>query len=325
MANCSSLFKEFNNSIMLAESKKCSLRKSRNLLREDIKSYLKQNKPNEILPKFAGQGSYMMYTIVNPIVDETGGEYDLDDGVYFIGSAEDRKSVNTYHNWIVDAVKNRTEEYLAKNTCVRVIYKAGHHIDMPIYFIEDGNIPQLAHKVKGWIDSDPKEFYTWFNDKAKSNDQIRRMTRYFKAWADKRNHDNSNVKMPPGIVLTILAAENYSENDRDDIAFKETMENIYSKLSIAFSCFRPTTPVGEDLLSDFSTTRKDSFLSSLSSFIDSSRQAIENPNQKSACQKWQKHFGNRFSCANAKDEVEEANRYSSPAVITSSAKSGKSV
>lgn len=323
MANCHKLFIEFNNTIMLNDTKKEKLKKSRKLLRNDIKSYMKENKPDEIMPKFSAQGSYMMHTIVNPIIGENGnGEYDLDDGIYFIGKESDKKNVATYHQWIYDAVKDRTKEQIDKNTCVRVIYADGHHIDLPIYFRADKNIPELAHKGDGWIKSDPKEFYEWFNKKAKDNGQLRKIVRYFKAWCDKKNHDNSSVKMPSGMIMTILATEEFSFNDRDDIAFRDTMQSIYDRLNSLFSCYRPTTPSDEDLLAGFSKTRKENFLNNLSSFLTSANQAIENPNQKNACLKWQKHFGDRFSCSNAKDEIEDSNKYASPAIISSNAKSG---
>lgn len=323
MANCHELFIEFNNSIMLNDVKKEKLRKSRNLLRDDIKSYMKKNKPDEILPMFSGQGSYMMHTIINPVTDgDDSGEYDLDYGVYFIGKESDKKNVATYHQWIFDAVKGRTKEQIDKNTCIRVIYADGHHIDLPIYFLVDNNTPELAHKGDEWIKSDPKAFYDWFNKKAKDNDQLRRLVRYFKAWCDKKNHDNSSVKMTSGMIMTILVAEEYSSNERDDVAFRDTMQSISDRLILSFSCYRPTTPSNEDLLASFSDTRKNNFLNNLSSFLTSANQAIENPNQKNACLKWQKHFGDRFSCSNAKDEIEESNEYESPAVISSSAKSG---
>lgn len=323
MANCHKLFIEFNEAIMLTDSKKEILRKSRDLLRDDIRSYFKKEQPDEILPKFHGQGSYRMYTIVNPIADEDGNlEYDIDDGIYFIGEETDRKDVNTYHSWIYSAVKGRTKEKTDKTTCVRVIYADGHHIDLPMYFIINGNCPELAHKNDGWVKSDPREFYQWFNKKAKADEQLRRIVRYFKAWCDKRNNDNSAIEMPPGIIMTILTANNHSPNERDDISFKNTMQSIYDNLQLNFVCYRPTAPTNEDLFAGFSETQKKGILKNIYSFLTSANQAIENPNQKDACHKWQKHFGNRFSCSNAKDEIEDSNKYKSPAVISSSAKSG---
>jgi hypothetical protein len=336
MANNHDQFVAFNDTIELTKTKKDTLNGNRKALRSTIKKYFDDNKPNEIKPKFRSQGSFVMKTTVNPIARKSNDgkkdlyNYDIDDGVYFVGDEEvkDRKSIDTYHNWIYDAVKDHTGEGAEKrNTCVRVLYADGHHIDLPIYYKlnKDNSIPELAHKSKGWIDSDPKEFYEWFNDRA--SNQLRRIVRYLKAWCDYRNFKNSSVKMPSGFIMTILATENISYDTRDDIAFKNTLENIQKKIDKdhggKFECKRPTTPKGEDLFSDFSDTRKDNFLSHLDSFINSAQQAINGKNQKESCLKWQKHFGDRFSCSTAKDEDEQsaAKSYSAPAVIASNAKS----
>jgi hypothetical protein len=336
MANNHDQFIAFNDTIELTKTKKDTLNGNRKALRSTIKKYFDDNEPNEIKPKFRSQGSFVMKTTVNPIARKSDDgkkdlyNYDIDDGVYFVGDEEvkDRKSIDTYHNWIYDAVKDHTGEGAEKrNTCVRVLYADGHHIDLPIYYKlnKENSIPELAHKSKGWIDSDPKEFYEWFNDRA--SNQHRRILRYLKAWCDYRNFKNSNVKMPSGFIMTILATENISYDTRDDIAFKNTLENIQKKIDKdhggTFECKRPTTPKSEDLFSDFSDTRKDNFLSQLGSFINSAQQAINGKNQKESCLKWQKHFGDRFSCSTAKDEDEQsaAKSYSAPAVIAANAKS----
>jgi hypothetical protein len=137
-----------------------------------------------------------------------------------------------------------------------------------------------------------------------------------KAWGDFKKGE-----MPPGIIMTILGTENYSNNVRDDIAFHETLKGIKKKLDQEFVCRRPTTPKGEDLFKDYSSSRKLYFLNALDSFIKSGKEAIDNPNQKEACYKWQKHFGSRFSCAYAKDEIENATAFSTPSVIRGNAKS----
>lgn len=321
MADCNNLFIEFNNTISLDDPKKKKLIESRNLLREDIRTYMKKNKPDEIAPEFYGQGSYMMKTIVNPFSTEE--EYDLDDGVYFKDKdLEDRKDTSTYHEWIYEAVKDRTKKQIDKNTCVRVIYSDGHHIDLPIYFIIEGEIPELAHKSDGWVISDPREFYRWFRDESKDKDQLKRIVRYLKAWCDKENNGNKNIKMLSGMIMTILATNEFSSDEREDIAFRDTLSKINNKLTSLFSCYRPTTPTSEDLLKEISDTRKDNFLNKLSAFLTSANQAIKNPNQKKACLKWQKHFGDRFSCSNAKEEIEDSREYARPAVISMNAKSG---
>ena len=177
---------------------------------------------------------------------------------------------------------------------------------------EDGEstIPQLAHKSKNYIDSDPREFYKWFNDKA--NDQLKRIVRYLKAWRDKQNKSYS-TKLPSGLVLTILATNNYVEDERDDIAFRDTLEAIKSKIDDNYECKRPTTKKDEDLLEKYSESH---FKDRLNKFIDSGNKAIDLSNPKEGCKKWQKHFGDRFVCANIEDKSNNsAKSYSEPAVF----------
>ena len=318
MANNHTQFTTFNESIAISKAKKETLQGNRDTLREKIRKYFKDNKPNEIKPSFRSQGSFVMKTTVNPIPQWSEDEkkhlykYDIDDGVYFIGQAEDKTSIGTYHDWIYDAVKDHTNKgAIDKTTCVRVLYSDGHHIDLPIYFKIKGDdtIPQLAHKSKDWIDSDPKAFFDWFNEKAKDKEQLRRIVRYLKAWRDYRHTQNSSTKMPSGFILTILAANNISySTDRDDIALKDTLINIQNAIDPSkggkFECYRPTIPTDEDLFSSYSDTKRDYFLSQLDSFVKSAKEAVEGSNPKESCEKWQKYFGDRFSCSTAIDENE---------------------
>jgi hypothetical protein len=325
MANNHEQFVEFNKTVKLDKSKKEELQKNRDALRDIITKYFKNKKPKEVKPKYSAQGSFMMNTIVNPLFNEETDDdgktkklypYDLDDGVYFIDELDNRKSESTYHNWIYDAVKNHTSKGAEKkNTCVRVLYADGHNIDLPIYFKvkeEDGesNIPQLAHKSEKYIDSDPREFYKWFNEKA--NDQLKRMVRYLKAWRDKQNKSYS-TKLPSGLVLTILATNDYSENGRDDIAFRDTLEGIKSTIDNNYECKRPTTKKDEDLLEKYSESH---FKDRLGKLIEAGNKAIDASNPKEGCKKWQKQLGDRFSCSNVEDSSKNsAKSYAEPAVF----------
>ena len=321
MANNHEQFMDFYQSIVLTDGKKATLKKNRKALRDRIRKYFKDNYPDEIIPKFKPQGSFAMKTLLNPLKDEDGlGVYDLDDGVYFIGDIKDRKSIPVYHQRIVDAVDGHTNNSpVDKNTCVRVEYSDGHHIDLPIYFKEDrsNTIPQLAHKSKGWIDSDPKEFWEWFNEKANINPQLRRIVMYLKAWCDYKESLNSQINMPGGCILTILAEKHFvRNNDRDDIALKEVLVKMYDGLNRNFACLRPTTPKGENLFNGYSQTRKEDFMSRLKSFKEDAERAVNTSNQKDACEKWQKHFGSRFSCSTAKDGDENrAQQFSTPTIL----------
>ncbi|RZL45511.1 MAG: hypothetical protein EOP00_17280 [Pedobacter sp.] len=330
MANCHSQFVDFNSTITLTSDRKQKLKTSRKKLRDRVRDDFKENHADEIKPKFSAQGSSEMKTGINPIVrviDEDGEEkrltkYDTDDGIYFIGPIDQRKSVQTYHNWICKAVDGHTSiPPVDKNTCVRTLFADGHHIDQPIYFMDedDDTHPWLAHKKHGWVASDPKEFYKWFNTEADKNDQLRKMVKYLKAWCDNQNYEDGTKKMPSGFILTIWAVDQFVADERDDFALKNMLEKIYDKLKENFECLRPTTPVDEDVVDGYDY--KDYFLDKLKSFMESAKQAINETNQKNACQKWQKHFGNRFSCSTAKDIDEGARNFSSPAIITNNAKS----
>jgi hypothetical protein len=229
--------------------------------------------------------------------------YDLDYGVYFIGEEKplERKSPQTYHTWVMDAVSGHTKSQTDKNTCVRVNYIDGHNLDLPIYYKVSDDKPELAHKVSGWMKSDPKEMYDWFNEKAKDNSQLRRIVRYLKAWADYREFSNQSQKMPSGLVFTVLASENYKENQRDDVALKNTLIEIRSKLETKFKCYCPAEPKDEILASRYS--QEEYFMKQLNSLIESAEKAIAEENYLKASHLWQKHFGDRFP--DGIDEVDE--------------------
>jgi hypothetical protein len=310
MANCDKLFKEFNDIIKLSKPKKDSLRTSRDSLRKKAKEKFK-DKGYEL--KFHWQGSFAMNTIIIP----KDGDYDVDDGAYLLVEETPIESIDSMHKWLVEAAEDHTTiPPKDKPTCVRVFFKENYHVDLVLYHKKKESCPQLAHKSNGWTDSDPKEFMDWFNAHCDKDGQLKRLVRYFKVWADELRGD-----MPSGLIFTILTTNNVKFNERDDVAFLETMEGIYATLSIQFVCYRPTTPKNENLFAGYSETRQKYFLDSLTSFIQSGRQALELQNQKDACPKWQKHFGERFPCNLSEDILENSKSFDAPAFLKSDARS----
>jgi hypothetical protein len=264
---------------------------------------------------------------MNTSILPLSGEYDVDDGVYIFGKEEDRPTPSQAHGWILKAVENRTNQNsIDKNTCVRVQYAAQYHIDLPIYykttdndnenFFDSSDVPELAHKDKGWIPSDPYAFRIWFEEKAKGKEQLKRIVRYLKAWTDNKN----NLNLPSGMIFTILAVNNYISKVRDDEAFLETLKSIQLAIDTSknfwarYECFRPTVDTTENLLDKYSSeTRKKNFLDALDSLITSGNQAIEAKSKKDACAKWQKHLGDRFPCSTIEEKDEDvAKAFSSP-------------
>lgn len=319
MADLHKTFIEFNDEIKLSPAKKKELKKSRDSIRSDIRKYFKDNRDKHSV-SFKGQGSYLMNTTILPL----SHEYDVDDGVYIFGKKEDRPTVQQAHDWIYNAVKDRTNAgAVDKNTCVRVVYQKDYHVDLPIYyktdksddqFTLDDETPLLAHKTKGWIESDPYAFKKWFDEQAKDKPQLKRIVRYLKAWSDKKQNDNSKLIFPSGMIFTILACNHYYSDNRDDKSLLETLKAIQKEIDDrkkwfidSYNCYRPTIDKKEDLLKKYSAkTTKDNFLDALDSFIKSGEQAIELESKKDACAKWQKHLGDRFPCSNIKDENEKA-------------------
>jgi len=308
-------FTSYNKSIRLSDSRKEKLKTSRKDIKKKIRKWFRDNKPDELQPKFHGQGSFEMNTGVNPIPETDENEqtllkFDLDFGVYFIEKeGEDNKqSIDTWHNWVYNAVEDHTNKKpIKKTTCIRVIFSDGHHLDLPIYYkLED--IIELAHKSKSWIESDPKEFYEWFNNFKEA--QLERIVRYLKGWKNYRELNNSNLKLPSGFELTILATNNYVEDDNDDKAFRETVRKIDAELNKpnGFKCLRPTTPKDEDVFENYSSTRKENFLLTLRNLLNDLDKAKDEKNFRKASEILRNNqFGTRFPLGEDKDEKEKSN------------------
>lgn len=327
MANCHQLFQHYNNAIKLTDAKRTTLLQVRDSLRKRMQTnylLIPVTDRKQIEMYFQSQGSFVMDTIIKPDKDD----FDLDDGVYFQGllSENERPKPQIFHDWVMRAVDkdNDYEEVKDKPTCVRVQYKLGFHIDIPIYYAANFDSPDLAETNKGWILSNPVEFIAWFEEKTnsgfekaflyeslkyaepyekwlsdmrKKDCQLRRLVRYMKAWADLKRSE-----MPCGIIMTILVANNFAVDNSDDIALRDTLVNIKRYLlSNGFQCPRPTSPLGEDLFASTSQKDKDYFMNALNGLILSANNAVNAINEKDACKEWEKHFGSRFPCHLAKE------------------------
>jgi len=319
MATLHLYYSEFNKIIKLSSSHKEDLKKSIKSIKEKIVEYFKEKKPNELQPIFAGQGSIEMNTTINPIPvydkekEKYLYKYDLDYGVYFTEkeNEDNKKSIDTWHGWVFNAVDDHTNTPSnSKDTCVRVNFSDGHHIDLPIYYVKD-DITKLAHKSKGWIESNPTEFTEWFNNKAKEDLHLRKIVRLLKAWKNYREIKNTNLKFPSGFALTILAVNNFVPDDNLDSCFLKTAKNIQNTLKIRFECIRPTTPKGENIFEEYSETRKNDFMNALGSLITDLEKARAEKNYKKATEYVRKHFGDRFPIGKDKDEEDKNKKLSS--------------
>ena len=212
MADLTKEFKTFHDAVVLTSAKKASLRKSRDAIRDKIRKHFSKTLKIAV-PKFRGQGSYSMGTTVNPI----DGEYDIDDGAYLqhldTQNDEEWPAASTVHQWIVNATDGHTSEKpMDKRTCVRVRYAGKYHVDLPLYGELNGKYLLAVKGEKKWPHSDPLALTTWFRDQIEMHgEQLRRIVRYLKAWADFQYHRSG--KMPNGLILTVLSASNFRRNE----------------------------------------------------------------------------------------------------------------
>lgn len=291
MADTHNLFASFCDAVTLSSNKRNNLKTSRDAIRSDIKDWFSEK--GKLQPKFCWQGSFSMKTLVNPL---DGSEYDLDDGIYLQGyddvDDDDWPTPATVHSWVKDAVKDRTKSAPTdKDTCIRIPYAVGYHIDLPIYIMNDG-VAYLAHKTKGWTESDPKAFRSWFIDKVteekQCGEQLRRIVKYLKAWKD---YKSISLK---GIEIAILATKNFDKYDgRDDKCLRNTVNNIITVLETSFSCTKPVCPY-EDLFDDASQTKKDNILAGLKALKSNLDKAVDENDEKKASEYLRDSFGNRF-------------------------------
>lgn len=311
MANCNKLFLDYNKNLTITKKKKDSLKNSKEVLRKRIIKYFKENH-SDYVPEFYIQGSYKMGTTIITKDDEC----DLDDGIHF--HREEGVSGTTLQKWVKDAVDGATStDPQHRKRCVRVIYAGNYHIDYPVYYFPSNwDHPKLAVKNEEITESNPKEVVSWFDAEKKDNPQLVRIVKYLKGWGDyKRN------RMPNGLSMCILGADNLVNDDRDDVALQKTLIAIKNKLNDKFECIVPATPY-DDLFFDYEKDRKDYFLDNLQSFIDDATTAIEDEkNQLAASKLWRKHFGKTFPLGADEDvdAKEKALREQSASILSGNA------
>lgn len=303
MANCHKQFSTFHGKIELNSSSKTKLEQGRDAIRDLIRASFKEKERNPV-PTFKEQGSFAMQTIVNPLAGE---EFDLDDGVYLQHLDKKSKaewpSTETAHKWICDAVDGHTKKPpIDKRTCVRVVYAGDYHIDLPIYAdLNEKNM--LAVKgVRSWHPSDPVEITKWFKDAVSTNGkQLQRTVRYFKAWAD---HNAKGGKLPSGLILTVLAVQNFRANERDDQCFANTATAIHNAISAVFHVTNPTD-AAEELTSRLDTDQKKRFQDAIANLATEGQKALDSEKTSEASKIWNKRFGDRFPTVEDDPEEEQ--------------------
>jgi len=292
MANLHSEFITFHDRVAFTSAKKESLRTARNAIRELIRKYFRENLKVTI-PKFLGQGSYSMGTTVNPL----DGEFDIDDGVYLQHLDENDDSEwptpDTIHRWLVQATVGHTNENpLDKRTCVRLRYAGQYHVDLPSYGQLNGEYLLAEKGVKGWHRSDPLSLTVWFREHIKEQgEQLRRVVRYLKAWADFQSGRRS--KMPSGLILTVLAVQKFKADERDDVSLSGTATTIFYAVYPIFCVNNPVDPT-EELTTRLTDEQKARFQDAVLDLAIRGAKAIDADDREESSKLWRSQLGDRF-------------------------------
>lgn len=281
MANLHETFLDFDKKLNITKTKSDRIRVSELNIKKAIKKYFDLY-PN-LRYTFARQGSFALGTLIRTKTDTC----DLDFGLKFFPFPNLKPP--TLQKYICEALKNiQNSTYpINKKKCVRLLYKSDYHIDVTVYAIDTfKDSPFLATK-DGWEESDPSSFKKWFEEKGGKNiAQLKRIARYFKAWAD-----NKGNKMPKGVVLTVLVAENYVSKNRDDISMLETAIKILSVLEDDFKCIMPVAPY-DDLIEDLSNSNKDFIIKKLHNFVKDAELATHQKTKElKGLQLWRRNLG----------------------------------
>ena len=243
MMNCSKEIRSFHDDrVKLSEDVRKKLSDQAEANERRLKDGLKE--ADEPSPShFVLQGSYAMRTTVQ----HPENDYDIDDGVVFTkeslkGKQGADKTALDARKMVCDALERNSDSFKKKpevrENCVRVFYKEGHHVDVPVYRMEnpdaDGTLYEIASA--DWKKSNPEAVTDWFQNQLKSKHssqetpgehQMRRMVRLLKKFATSRPSWN----MPSGFILTVLTnARYYSYNERDDQAFYDLLKSIKARL-----------------------------------------------------------------------------------------------
>lgn len=255
MQNChGDIVAYHNEDVTLPNRERREMRERRDSNRRRLRQGLERDgEPKPV--GYRSQGSYAMRTMVQ----QPDKDYDVDDGVYFDqeqlkGPRGGERSAAEVREMIRKALHDDSFERPPEKLkhCVRVYYKAGYHVDVPVYrrIVEKGMWGNEKHHVQlastDWKISDPLAVTEWFLDanKAKSpNDdnggQLRRVVRLLKAFA--RSRSSWRERIATGFMITKLVVEEYvADADREDRALYDTMTAIRGRLHWNLEIEHPT-------------------------------------------------------------------------------------
>ncbi|GJD76524.1 cyclic GMP-AMP synthase DncV-like nucleotidyltransferase [Methylobacterium goesingense] len=323
--------------VTLPDTERKTMRQRRDTNRQRLRDGLARDEKPAV-EEFAAQGSYAMRTMLR----HPTNDYDIDDGAYFskgllVGSRGGEMSPREAKEMVRDAVDHgffATKPEVRKN-CVRIIYAAGYHVDMPVYrrvITKDWTGKEEQHyelaASAGWKRSDARNVTKWFDDeRRKSGDavQVRRIVRLVKKFA--RSRESWGSQILSGFGITKLVTEKYQcHSERHDKALYYTMQSIRDRLNASERVDHPTTP-NETITShpegSYWNDPKSAFLRDKLTDALTKMERLFAPDctRKEALQCWDKVFGTAYFIGRYQETSEtkpsSSTGLSSPSVLSS--------
>ena len=327
MIDCAKDVRAYHNKdVTLPESEQKSMRDRRNANRKRLRKGLdKAGKPAPI--EFVKQGSYAMKTMIQ----DSDNDYDIDDGVYFrkedlVGKRGAEMTSLQARQMVRDAVDDGKFKKApeVRSNCVRVLYEAGYHVDLPVYrrVVTKTIFGDVVHyelaASSGWKRSDARDVSGWYEDeRAKSTDgqQLRRINRYLKKYA--RSRESWRAGILSGFGISVLVVECFRDHEREDRALCDTMVAIRNRLNWNLEVAHPVTP-GDYITSGTDDARARSFRDKLTDAIDALQPLFDSDcTRERALKCWDKVFATTFFSERLEDEKRAS--VSAPAIVTSAA------
>jgi hypothetical protein len=292
MADLHREFCIFHDRVALTTGATSSLRSARDALRHRIRSFFRNTLRVET-PKFHCQGSFALNTMVNPVDDRFG----IDDGVYFQHlekhDAACWPTAAAVHHWLAAATGGDiTERPVGKGTCVRVRCPGRCYVDLYAYKEANGKFFMAVNGEPQWRRCEPQAFTRWFRSYVyQRGEQLLRMVRYLKAWAD--HQSAPRAKPVDDAILTVLAANYFRGDKRDDFALAKTVEAISDDVRPLFFVLDPVD-ISKELTARLTDTQKAEFKDAFREFSLHANSALVIREGQKAARLWRKQLGHRF-------------------------------
>lgn len=252
MMNWNDEIKEYHDrKVTLSQPQQDEMSDIRSRVKDRIKAWFR-DQGKELPCRFETQGSYAMRTMIQ----DSNSDFDIDYGVYFSSESvsDDPESVRKD---VLQSTKHGAydKEPIDKRVCVRLFYKKGYHVDIPVYRDDSTNCnDELVELSAGaeWKKSAPSKLNSWFSERvpglnrgAVDKCQLRRVVRLTKKFS--RSREGWRGRMPSGICITKLVVDAFEEDPgREDRALRTCWDRIRSTL---MSRLEVDNPVIDGLLS----------------------------------------------------------------------------